>query len=643
MMSALRSDDVSVGELLSGHHSYEIPAFQRDYSWTDTDAQRLYEDILTACETAEQSIEPLPFFLGTMLFVSSDEPGSSIRSALVVDGQQRLITLTILISVLRDQIGGEYEAQLHAHVAVLTQAEPFEFDVFHVLPREADARYLERAVQRRGATRLPRGKSDLKPMNMPQRRMEAVRALFAKRLKGQTEARRLQIARFLLDGCRVLRIWAPDIDFAYRLFLSINKPGLPLSDEDIVLAEVVGPLAVDQRRRYDTIIAQMSRYREPQQKGRRQDKTFFTHLAIAQRWTRSDRMITLLRRVVAREGGPIRFARTVFEPMAEAYLTTRGDWPRSAFSEEVWEQLDRLRILERFCCSEWVPPAMVALSRLKQEQSRLCAFLRGLDRFAFVLALTRTTADERRSAYRTVLDNLWQSEAVPEPDLLFPLSEQREGAAVRRAALKLQDSANGADKAVFIRLDAHLSGRPLSEYLHLIDTKFVGDDMLTLEHVVPHGDTLVKSSGWRSEFAQIRYRKAIANSIGNLALLEQSRNKAAGQADFALKKHSYFPDGRPHDLLLTDQIRSAGEWNRDTLQRRYRQIMEAFRETWGFAAPIPELPSAPDADRSDPCSGEAPTLSSRLKHIQQRALPKKQRKKSGGSVYNRHRGAQRRY
>ena len=123
------------------------------------------------------------------------------------------------------------------------------------------------------------------------------------------------------------RLWAPDIDYAYRLFLSINKPGQPLSDEDIVLAEVVGPLAVAQRRRYDTIIAQMSRYREPQKKGRRQDKTFFTHLALAQKWARSDRMISLLRRVVAREGGPIRFASNVFEPMAEAYLVTRGDWP----------------------------------------------------------------------------------------------------------------------------------------------------------------------------------------------------------------------------------------------------------------------------------------------------------------------------
>ena len=278
MTNHLRSDDICVGDLLSGLHVYEIPAFQRDYSWNEQHAQRLLDDIVSACDIARESSEPLPFFLGTMLFVDSDEPDSSIRSALVVDGQQRLITLTILVSVLRDQVAAEHKRQLHTHVAFLTQAEPFEFDVFHVQPRAADARFLERTIQQRGATRLPRGKADLKPSNEAQRRMEAVRAFLVKRIKGYDLERRWDVARFLLGSCRVLRLWAPDIDYAYRLFLSINKPGQPLSDEDIVLAEVVGPLAVAQRRRYDTIIAQMSRYREPQKKGRRQDKTFFTHL-----------------------------------------------------------------------------------------------------------------------------------------------------------------------------------------------------------------------------------------------------------------------------------------------------------------------------------------------------------------------------
>ncbi len=593
MTNQLRSDDACVGDLLSGLHLYEIPAFQRDYSWNEHHAQRLLDDVVAACDIARQSPEPLPYFLGTMLFVDSDEPDSSVRSALVVDGQQRLVTLTILISVLRDQVAAAHKHHLHTHVAILTQAEPFEFDVFHVQPRADDARFLQRAIQRRGATRLPRGKADMKPANEAQRRMESVRAFFSKRIKSYSVARRLEIAKFLLEQCRALILWAPDIDYAYRLFLSINKPGQPLSDEDIVLAEVVGPLAVTQRRRYETIIAQMSRYREPQKKGRRQDKTFFTHLALAQKWARSDRMISLLRRVVAREGGPARFANTVFEPMAEAYLVSRGDWPREAHSQEVWSLLDGLRILERFCDTEWVAPAMLALARLKDDEPRLCEFLHALDRFAHVLVLTREAADDRRSAYRQIIDHIWRSETFPEPSLLFILDEQRQAAATRKAALKLKDAANGADKVILLRLDAHLSRRPLSDYLHLTETRFVDQNMLTLEHVLPYGETLAKSSGWRPEFGQIRYRRAMANCIGNLVLLEGGRNNAAGQADFSEKKHRYFSGGAHHELLLTEQIRRVDRWTRETLKGRYHYLMSAFLEAWNFAAPIPDLPPEP--------------------------------------------------
>ncbi|MCH9806129.1 MAG: DUF262 domain-containing HNH endonuclease family protein [Alphaproteobacteria bacterium] len=595
MTSNLRCDDVSVADLFSGHQLYEIPAFQRDFSWTEDEAQRLFDDCVAAMDVAQQSDEPLPLFLGDMVFVASDEPGSSVRSALVVDGQQRLITLTILIAALRDQSAPANRAPLHSQIAVLTQVEPFEFDVFHVRPRACDARFLERAVQRPGATRLPRGKADMKPVNQAQRRMETVRELFVKRIKRMSPHRRATFAEFLLNGCRVLRIWAPDIDYAYRLFLSINKPGLPLSDEDMVLAEVVGPLAVDQRQRYETVIAQMSRYREPHIQGRRQDKTFFTHLAIAQRWTRSDRMIQLLRRVVAKQGGPAKFASEIFEPMAEAYLITRGEWRREALSDTAWDLIDRLRILERFCDSEWVAPAMLAISRLRNDDARLCHFLSQLDRFAHVLVLTRTTADDRRNSYRPIIDAIWRCESASQinPEELFSLDIQREATAVRRAALKIREAANGADKAILIRLDAEMSGRPLSQYLELIDNKFIDHGMLTLEHIVPNGGTLSKASGWRPEFAQVNYRKAIANTIGNLILLERSRNKAAGQADFGEKKRRYFSGRTPHDLALTEALRECDVWSRAQLESRYATMMNLAIKTWSLRGEIPALPAPP--------------------------------------------------
>ncbi|MBD3563199.1 DUF262 domain-containing protein, partial [Planktothrix sp. FACHB-1355] len=36
---------MSVGKLLAGNYSYCVPSFQRDYSWTETEVEQLWQDI----------------------------------------------------------------------------------------------------------------------------------------------------------------------------------------------------------------------------------------------------------------------------------------------------------------------------------------------------------------------------------------------------------------------------------------------------------------------------------------------------------------------------------------------------------------------------------------------------------------------
>ena len=65
---------------------------------------------------------------------------------------------------------------------------------------------------------------------------------------------------------------------------------------------------------------------------------------------------------------------------------------------------------------------MLALARLKDDQPRLSAFLRALDRYAHVQVLTREAADDRRAAYRPVIDNILRSETFPSPNFFSRLT-----------------------------------------------------------------------------------------------------------------------------------------------------------------------------------------------------------------------------
>src|SRR5690606_29617657 len=144
-------------------------------------------------------------------------------------------------------------------------------------------------------------------------------------------------------------------------------------------------------------------------------------------------MISQLRRAVARAGGPQQFAQTIIEPMADAYTITRGDETVFQTSPEVLEWMHRLRVLERFCDDEWVPVAMLALIRLRNDPAALSRFLEALDRYALAQALLRPIQSERRLAYRPIITELNTCEDVRDPADIFALDDHQQAAVLRRA------------------------------------------------------------------------------------------------------------------------------------------------------------------------------------------------------------------
>ena len=93
--------DKSIKDLLISGRQFKIPRFQRDYSWDRKNYQEFLEDMLGCLVISENKIVPDSYFLGTMLFVGDFVEGSD-KEILVVDGQQRITTITILFSALSD-------------------------------------------------------------------------------------------------------------------------------------------------------------------------------------------------------------------------------------------------------------------------------------------------------------------------------------------------------------------------------------------------------------------------------------------------------------------------------------------------------------------------------------------------------------
>lgn len=102
-----------VEAVLGGNNSYIIPNFQRDYSWDKKNYEDFINDILSVNQ-ADYNVETKEFinvsgrendyFFGTILIVGEENKPDFNKPYIVIDGQQRLTTMTLFFAAIKDII-----------------------------------------------------------------------------------------------------------------------------------------------------------------------------------------------------------------------------------------------------------------------------------------------------------------------------------------------------------------------------------------------------------------------------------------------------------------------------------------------------------------------------------------------------------
>jgi len=106
IISDFKTDSLTIRKVFDGSNYFQIPDYQRPYSWGDEEIEQLWEDISLAFDSKDRY-----YFLGPVILAQTESGFLE-----VVDGQQRLTTLTILFCVLRDF----YLEELRKRDSVLT-------------------------------------------------------------------------------------------------------------------------------------------------------------------------------------------------------------------------------------------------------------------------------------------------------------------------------------------------------------------------------------------------------------------------------------------------------------------------------------------------------------------------------------------
>jgi uncharacterized protein with ParB-like and HNH nuclease domain len=100
---SIDTQQCEIKKIFSDEFVFTIPRYQRPYAWTTDEAGVLLEDLLDAMGDSNQDVEETPpYFLGSIVLTKGEKPDAE-----VIDGQQRLTTITILLAALRALIHAE--------------------------------------------------------------------------------------------------------------------------------------------------------------------------------------------------------------------------------------------------------------------------------------------------------------------------------------------------------------------------------------------------------------------------------------------------------------------------------------------------------------------------------------------------------
>src|SRR5258708_24076197 len=108
--STLKADEMRLGPLLSGPKQYVVPYFQRAYSWRRHQWNTLFDDIVELYELKSEKSH----FLGSMVLLA-EKGTDALNPTLLIDGQQRLVTLSLFLAAIRD-MARESDAAFAAHI-----------------------------------------------------------------------------------------------------------------------------------------------------------------------------------------------------------------------------------------------------------------------------------------------------------------------------------------------------------------------------------------------------------------------------------------------------------------------------------------------------------------------------------------------
>lgn len=559
MSNKITGKEYPLSKIFSADFEYHIPGYQRPYAWTEEETGILFDDLYEFFQT--EAVDN--YFLGSIVLIKDENK----PYADVIDGQQRLTTLSILFSVMANSFHTEAYRnnckkylQEEGNILEGIAAQPRIF--LRDWDQDFFSKYIQ-DIQLDALVQIDPVTLDTEAKRHIQKNCTVLREKFSEAFNDENDL--LKFTQFILTRCFLVVVSTPNQESAFRVFSVMNSRGLDLLPTDIIKSMTIGKLPKDEEQKYTEKWEELENLT-----GRDGFNEVFTHTrTIFVKERPKKNLLDEFKEYVIKKTSPKSLVDEYLIPYTEAYVCLKNcDFSSTQNAEEINELLLWLNKTNNH---DWMPPAIKFLTDHKNDSVYILWFIRKLERLASYLLVTAKDVNQRMERYKWILVEM---ESRPDNNLTAPLENIELTDWEKQQFI---DALNGeiysmtAKRRNYIiqRLDSFLSDGGAT-----YNTK-----LFTIEHVLPQHPSA--DSEWMKLWPDTQTQRFWLNKIANLVPLTRQRNSAAQNYDFNTKKIKYFQSKNgTSSYTLTTQVINIAAWTPEVVEARQKDLEEIFISKW---------------------------------------------------------------
>lgn len=558
-INLLDTRTTSFGDLISNGKIYRVPAFQRDYSWSEENWEDLWQDILALRTNPDSS-----HYMGALVLQSSS---TSDKEFTIIDGQQRLVTLSIIaIAVIEkiqklvdreEQKEANQERQEILKRTYLGDRDPrsLRYSSKIILNENNNDFYQSNLINLR------------KPLNI-RARSKSEQLLwqafqyFSNHLEEVEDVVRSgeKLAEFLTDTVAqqllFIQINVEDELNAYTVFETLNARFVELSSTDLLknylFSLFQGPDDLQEaQRQWRRIVntVQMERFPE----------FLRYYLSLRQARVRRERLFKIVRESV-KDGQQAFELLDHLENYSSLFIALGNS--NDDFWRDASENRPYIRELELFGVKQAYPVLFTAYERFSPENFTRLLKLICIISFRYTV-VSSLNPNELEALYNNVAIAITKGEISNSKQVfdhlrLVYVSDEKFLQDFALLSVSTKGRKKKLARYILCKLEADASGIDINE------------DSFSIEHILPESP----SNEWRNNFTDAQIEEMVYR-VGNLTPVEPHLNRRIGNELYSIKQEVY----QQSVYKLTQNI-LAEEWTPNTLATRQRHLAQRAVHIW---------------------------------------------------------------